>query len=208
MYKAFNEKFFVCWLKNTLFNVSNSFVFKKNICIVTVSKESWLVLIFSFFKLHTNCQYHVLADLTAVDFPFKKNRFEVVYQLLSIRYNSRLIVKFNTLINVPSITSIYSAANWYERETFDMFGVFFSNHRDLRRILTDYGFDGHPLRKDFPLSGYTEIRFDFEKKRIVCEPLELSQEFRSFNYASNKKWGHKKSMLFFLILLLKFFNLI
>jgi NADH dehydrogenase (ubiquinone) Fe-S protein 3 len=107
---------------------------------------------------------------------------------------------------VPSITSIYSAADWYERETFDMFGVFFSNHRDLRRILTDYGFDGHPLRKDFPLSGYTEIRFDFEKKRIVCEPLELSQEFRSFNYVSNKKWGHKKSMLFFLILLLKFFN--
>jgi len=164
MYKAFNEKFFVCWLKNTLFNVANSFVFKKNICIVTVSKESWLVLVFSFFKFHTNCQYNVLADLTAVDFPFKKNRFEVVYQLLSIRYNSRLMVKFNTLINVPSITSIYSAADWYERETFDMFGVFFSNHRDLRRILTDYGFDGHPLRKDFPLSGYTEIRFDFEKK--------------------------------------------
>jgi NADH dehydrogenase (ubiquinone) Fe-S protein 3 len=205
MSKAFNEKFFVYWLKNVLFNISNFFVFKKNIIIVTVSKESWLLLVFSFFKLHTNCQYHVLADLTAVDFPFKKSRFEIVYQLVSVRYNSRLIVKFNTLLAVPTITTIYSAAGWYERETFDMFGVFFSNHTDLRRILTDYGFDGHPLRKDFPLSGYTEIRYDFEKKRIVCEPLELSQEFRSFNYVSNKKCGHKKSMIFFLILLLKIF---
>jgi len=202
---VFNEKFFVYWLKNVLFNVLHTFVFKKNISIVTVAKSSLLVLVFSFFKLHTNCQYNVLADLSAVDFPFRKNRFEIVYQLVSVRYNSRLIIKFNTLLTVPSITTIFAAAGWYERETFDMFGVFFFNHTDLRRILTDYGFDGHPLRKDFPLAGYTEVRYDFEKKRIVCEPLEMSQEFRSYNFVSNKKWGHKKAMLFFLILLLNNF---
>merc|ERR1711860_453663 len=118
--------------------------------------------------------------------PTRKNRFEVVYNLLSLRYNARIRVKTYTdeLTPIESADSVFKAANWYEREIFDMFGVFFSNHPDLRRILTDYGFEGHPFRKDFPLSGYTEVRYDEELKRCVVEPLELAQEFRKFEYSS------------------------
>lgn len=124
----------------------------------------------------------MVADITAVDFPTRDQRFEVVYNLLSVRHNARIRVKTyaDEATPVPSITSLYDGANWYEREVYDMFGVFFVDHPDLRRILTDYGFDGHPLRKDFPLTGYTEIRYDEEKKRIVVEPLELTQAFRNF----------------------------
>ena len=124
----------------------------------------------------------MVADITAVDFPTRQNRFEVVYNLLSIRHNSRIRVKTyaDEATPVPSITGLYDGANWYEREVYDLFGVFFVGHPDLRRLLTDYGFDGHPLRKDFPLTGYTEIRYDEEKKRIVVEPLELTQAFRNF----------------------------
>ncbi len=123
-----------------------------------------------------------MTDITAVDFPTKDQRFEVVYNLLSVRHNSRIRVKTyaDETSPVPSITSLYDGANWYEREVYDLFGVFFVGHPDLRRIMTDYGFDGHPLRKDFPLTGYTEIRYDEEKKRIVVEPLELTQAFRNF----------------------------
>lgn len=124
----------------------------------------------------------MVADITAVDYPSRNNRFEVVYNLLSVRHNSRIRVKTyaDEATPVPSITSLYDGANWYEREVYDLFGVFFVGHPDLRRIMTDYGFDGHPLRKDFPLTGYTEIRYDEEKKRIVVEPLELTQAFRNF----------------------------
>ena len=124
----------------------------------------------------------MVADITAVDYPTRSNRFEVVYNLLSVRHNSRIRVKTyaDEATPVPSITSLYDGANWYEREVYDLFGVFFVGHPDLRRIMTDYGFDGHPLRKDFPLTGYTEIRYDEEKKRIVVEPLELTQAFRNF----------------------------
>ncbi len=124
----------------------------------------------------------MVADITAVDYPTRDARFEVVYNLLSVRHNSRIRVKTyaDEATPVPSITSLYDGANWYEREVFDLFGVFFVGHPDLRRIMTDYGFDGHPLRKDFPLTGYTEIRYDEEKKRIVVEPLELTQAFRNF----------------------------
>ncbi len=124
----------------------------------------------------------MVADITAVDYPTRNNRFEVVYNLLSVRHNSRIRVKTyaDEATPVPSITSLYDGANWYEREVYDLFGVFFVGHPDLRRIMTDYGFDGHPLRKDFPLTGYTEIRYDEEKKRIVVEPLELTQAFRNF----------------------------
>ncbi|CAI6350048.1 unnamed protein product [Macrosiphum euphorbiae] len=142
--------------------------------------------VFHFLKNQTNCQFANLSDLCAVDVPQRSNRFEIVYNLLSLRFNTRIRVKTYTdeLTPIDSITSIYEAANWYEREIWDMFGVFFTNHPDLRRILTDYGFEGHPFRKDFPLSGYVEVRYDDEKKRVVVEPLEMSQEFRRFELST------------------------
>lgn len=142
--------------------------------------------VFHFLKNQTNCQFANLSDLCAVDVPQRSNRFEIVYNLLSLRFNTRIRVKTYTdeLTPIDSITSIYEAANWYEREIWDMFGVFFTNHPDLRRILTDYGFEGHPFRKDFPLSGYVEVRYDDEKRRVVVEPLEMSQEFRRFELST------------------------
>lgn len=138
-------------------------------------------------KDNTAAEFTQVSDITAVDFPTRDQRFEVVYNLLSVRHNSRIRVKTyaDEAAPVPSITSLYDGANWYEREVYDMFGVFFVGHPDLRRIMTDYGFDGHPLRKDFPLTGYTEIRYDEEKKRIVVEPLELTQAFRNFEGGSS-----------------------
>ena len=141
-----------------------------------------VIPVISFLKYHTAAEYTMVADITAVDYPTRDNRFEIVYNLLSVRHNSRIRVKTyaDEATPVPSITSLFDGANWYEREVYDLFGVFFVGHPDLRRIMTDYGFDGHPLRKDFPLTGYTEIRYDEEKKRIVVEPLELTQAFRNF----------------------------
>ena len=143
---------------------------------------SGLLPVMNFLKSHTAAEYTMVSDITAVDFPTKDQRFEVVYNLLSVRYNSRIRVKTyaDEATPVPSITGLFEGALWYEREVYDMFGVFFTGHPDLRRIMTDYGFDGHPLRKDFPLTGYTELRYDEEKKRIVIEPLELTQAFRNF----------------------------
>ncbi|KAK5163880.1 putative NADH-ubiquinone oxidoreductase 30.4 kDa subunit, mitochondrial [Saxophila tyrrhenica] len=137
---------------------------------------------FNFLKYHTAAEFTMVADITAVDYPTRDARFEIVYNMLSVRHNARIRVKTyaDEATPVPSITSLYDGANWYEREVYDLFGVFFVGHPDLRRIMTDYGFDGHPLRKDFPLTGYTEIRYDEEKKRIVVEPLELTQAFRNF----------------------------
>ncbi len=142
---------------------------------------------FHFLKYHTAAEFTMIADITAVDYPTRDARFEVVYNMLSIRHNARIRVKTyaDEATPVPSICSLYDGANWYEREVYDMFGVFFVGHPDLRRIMTDYGFDGHPLRKDFPLTGYTEIRYDEEKKRIVVEPLELTQAFRNFETGSS-----------------------
>lgn len=137
-----------------------------------------------------------MSDITAIDFPSRDQRFEIVYNLLSVRHNSRIRVKTyaDEASPVPSITSLYDGANWYEREVYDLFGVFFIGHPDLRRIMTDYGFDGHPLRKDFPLTGYTELRYDEEKKRIVVEPLELTQAFRNFDGGS-AAWEVSKDLL-------------
>ncbi|CAG2181013.1 unnamed protein product, partial [Oppiella nova] len=125
-------------------------------------------------------------DICGVDVPTRQYRFEIVYNLLSLRYNSRIRVKTYTdeLTPIESICELFKGANWYEREIWDMFGVFFINHPDMRRILTDYGFEGHPFRKDFPLSGYTECRYDDEVKRVVIEPLEMTQEFRKFDLQS------------------------
>ncbi|KAM8938837.1 NADH dehydrogenase [ubiquinone] iron-sulfur protein 3, mitochondrial [Pelodytes ibericus] len=147
-----------------------------------------VVPVITFLRDHTNAQFKSLADLTAVDIPSRENRFEIVYNLLSLRFNSRIRVKTyaDELSPIESIVPVHQAANWYEREVWDMFGVFFANHPDLRRILTDYGFEGHPFRKDFPLSGYVEVRYDDEVKRVVAEPVQLSQEFRKFDL--NSPW--------------------
>jgi NADH-quinone oxidoreductase subunit C len=127
-----------------------------------------------------------LMDLCGVDYPDKPERFEVVYNLLSLKHNWRLRVKVETdeATPVPSVTSIYSAAGWFERECWDLYGIAFSNNPDLRRIMTDYDFEGHPLRKDFPLTGYVEVRYDDEQKRIVYEPVKLVQDFRNFDFMS------------------------
>jgi len=142
-----------------------------------------IIPVLTFLKDHHNSQFLSLVDIAGVDMPTREYRFEVVYNLLSLRYNSRIRVKTYTdeMTPLDSCNDIFKAANWYEREIWDMFGVFFANHPDLRRILTDYGFEGHPLRKDFPLSGYIEYRYDDEKKRVVTEPVELSQEYRKFD---------------------------
>lgn len=139
-----------------------------------------------FLRDHTNCQFKTLTDLCIVDYPERNARFEVVYNLLSYQYNTRIRVKttVDEVTPLESASTLFKAANWWEREAWDLYGVFFSNHPDLRRILTDYGFEGHPLRKDFPLSGYLEVRYDETQGRVVCEPLEFSQEFRSFDFAS------------------------
>jgi NADH dehydrogenase (ubiquinone) Fe-S protein 3 len=155
-------------------------VWKDELCIYV--PPSGVIPVMTFLKYHTAAEYTTVSDITAVDYPTRDQRFEVVYNLLSVRHNSRIRVKTyaDEASPVPSVTGLFEGALWYEREVYDMFGVFFSGHPDLRRIMTDYGFDGHPLRKDFPLTGYTELRYDEEKKRIVIEPLELTQAFRNF----------------------------
>jgi NADH-quinone oxidoreductase subunit C len=132
------------------------------------------------------CQFEVLIDICGVDYPERAARFDVVYHLLSPRLNQRLRVKLSTdeTSPVPSVNNVYPAANWYEREAYDLYGIRFTGHPDLRRLLTDYGFQGYPLRKDFPLTGYVEVRYDDEKKRVVYEPVKLTQEFRDFDFES------------------------
>ena len=132
------------------------------------------------------CRFTVLCDICGVDYPDRPMRFEVVYNLLSMSQNLRIRLKVETDEEspVPSATGLFSAAGWWEREAWDLFGIYFSDHPDLRRILTDYGFDGHPLRKDFPLTGYVELRYDEDQKRVVYEPVKLKQEFRSFDFLS------------------------
>lgn len=132
------------------------------------------------------CRFTLLIDICGVDYPSRTRRFDVVYHLLSIEKNQRIRVKLETDENapVPSVVSLYPAANWFERETFDMYGILFSDHPDFRRILTDYGFTGFPLRKDFPLTGYVEVRWDDEQKRVVYEPVRLVQEMRDFDFLS------------------------
>lgn len=139
-----------------------------------------------FLKNHSNARYRLLVDVCGVDYPSRKQRFEVVYNLLSVHFNSRIRIQTNVdeITPLSSVVSIYPSAGWWEREVWDMFGVYFTNHPDLRRILTDYGFEGHPLRKDFPLSGYLEVRYDDSEKRVVSEPIEMTQEFRYFDFTS------------------------
>lgn len=133
-----------------------------------------------------NCLFKGLMDVCGVDYPEQENRFEVVYNLLSYKHNQRIRVKVRTNADtpVPSVARIFPTAAWFERECWDMYGVFFSDHDDLRRLLTDYGFEGHPLRKDFPLTGYVEVRYDDEQKRVIYEPVKLTQAYRSFDFMS------------------------
>jgi len=145
-----------------------------------------LIKVLTFLRNDQNCQFRQVVDITAVDYPDREARFEVVYNLLSFKHNHRIRLKLATdeATPVPSAVLLFSVANWFEREVWDLFGVFFSDHPDLRRILTDYGFEGHPLRKDFPLTGYVEVRYDEDQKRVVYEPVSLVQEFRTFDFAS------------------------
>ena len=140
----------------------------------------------AFLKTDPDCHFTTLVDITAVDYPDAVERFQVVYHFLSMFKNHRVRVKVavTEADMVPSLVNIYPAANWFEREVFDLFGILFSGHPDLRRILTDYGFRGHPLRKDFPTTGYTEVRYDEVQKRVVYEPVSLPQEYRQFDFMS------------------------
>jgi NADH-quinone oxidoreductase subunit C len=140
----------------------------------------------NFLRTDMNCQFTTLIDITAVDFPDREKRFEVVYHLLSMRENQRIRVKLSVREGeiVPSITDIFPSANWQEREVFDMYGIPFSGHPDLRRLLTDYGFEGYPLRKDFPTTGYVEVRYDEVEKRVIYEPVKLVQDYRQFDFMS------------------------
>ena len=145
-----------------------------------------LISVILFLKTNEKCKFKQLIDITAVDYPHKEKRFKIVYLLLSHENNLRIIININieeTTI-VSSITKIFPSANWMEREVFDMYGISFKDHPDLRRILTDYGFDGYPLRKDFPLTGHTEVRYNEDLKKVVSEPVKLDQEYRHFDFES------------------------
>jgi NADH-quinone oxidoreductase subunit C len=145
-----------------------------------------IVRVLLFLRDDPKCRFEQLLDVCGADYPERPQRFEVVYNLLSLTHNRRIRIKIGTdeETPVPSVSAVYPVANWFERETWDLYGVFFENHPDLRRILSDYGFEGHPLRKDFPLTGYVELRYDDEQKRVVYEPVKLTQEFRTFDFLS------------------------
>jgi NADH-quinone oxidoreductase subunit C len=154
--------------------------------LTVAAKAADIVSVMRFLRDDANCQFLSLIDITAVDWPSREQRFDVVYHLLSPKHNARVRVKAQTdeVTLVPSIIGVFPAADWYEREIYDLYGIVFAGHPDMRRILTDYGFEGHPLRKDFPLTGFVEVRYDDELKRVVYEPVRLTQEFRNFDFLS------------------------
>lgn len=154
--------------------------------LILFSTSQEIISLLTFLRDDANCFFKILSDICGVDYPDREKRFEVVYNLLSIRHNHRVRVKVACNENdfIPSATSVFSAASWFEREAYDLFGIMFSDHPDMRRLLTDYGFDGHPLRKDFPLSGHIQVRYDEAEKRVVREPVKLTQAFRSFDFLS------------------------
>lgn len=150
------------------------------------AERDQIIALVEFLKRDALCMFEMMIDVCGVDYPERSQRFEVVYHFLSMRMNQRIRVKVSTdeETAVPSIVEQHPSANWFEREAFDMYGIRFAGHPDMRRILTDYGFEGYPLRKDFPLTGYTEVRYDDLEKRIVHEPVELTQEYRNFDFLS------------------------
>jgi len=151
-----------------------------------VVQASDIVYALTYLRDDPACGFRCFIDLCGADYPQREKRFEVVYHLLSLRHNARIRVKVQTdeVTPVPSIIEVFPAANWYERETYDLYGILFSGHPDLRRLLTDYGIEGHPLRKDFPLTGFVEVRYDQDEGRVVYEPVQLTQEFRNFDFLS------------------------
>ena len=154
--------------------------------LIVICKSDEIVSFLTYLRDDPNCLFKVLLDICGVDYPDKSKRFEIVYHLQSLRLNQRIRIKVQCEEEeiIPSVSGVFSSANWYERETWDLYGIMFSDHPDLRRLLTDYGFDGHPLRKDFPLTGNVEVRYDEEQKRVVYEPVKLTQAFRSFDFMS------------------------
>ena len=154
--------------------------------LTVVVRADEIVSVLTALRDDSTCLFEQLIDICGVDYPERERRFDVVYHLLSPRKNLRIRVKCQTDADapVPSVVAVFPVANWYEREAYDMYGILFAGHPDLRRILTDYGFQGHPLRKDFPLTGYVEVRYDDDQKRVVYEPVKLTQEFRSFDFES------------------------
>ena len=154
--------------------------------LILVCPPDRLVRLMRLLRDDASCLFKVLIDICGVDYPERGKRFDVVYNLLSLRHNQRVRVKVPCAEDdlVPSVSSVYSAAGWYEREAWDLYGIMFADHPDLRRLLTDYGFEGHPLRKDFPLTGFVEVRYDDEVKRVVYDPVRLAQEFRNFDFLS------------------------
>ncbi|MEM8915462.1 MAG: NADH-quinone oxidoreductase subunit C [Pseudomonadota bacterium] len=158
----------------------------EGVCLVARVSRNAVVRLLTWLRDDSRTDFAQLIDVTAVDYPSREERFEVCYQLLSLSHNHRMVVKCVTDEDnpVPSASSVYSCATWFEREVWDMYGIFFSDNPDLRRILTDYGFEGHPLRKDFPMTGYVEVRYDEEQKRVVYEPVKLNQDFRTFDFLS------------------------
>ncbi len=158
---------------------------KHNQIYLEIDKDD-LVNICLFLKTNNDTKFKQLIDITVVDYPERNQRFEVVYLFLSHEFNQRLVLKYTISEHevIPSLTSVFPSSNWMEREVFDMYGVSFKDHPDLRRILTDYGFEGHPLRKDFPLTGHSEVRYSEDKKKVISEPVKLEQNFRNFDYES------------------------
>ncbi|MBT3330438.1 MAG: NADH-quinone oxidoreductase subunit C [Rhodospirillaceae bacterium] len=154
--------------------------------LMVTARAEHVLKVVTFLRDDPQCLFKVLIDICGVDFPERAKRFDVVYNLLSMVHNQRVRVKVEAdeMSPVPSVTGLHNSANWFEREVWDMYGVMFEDHPDLRRLLTDYGFEGHPLRKDFPLTGYVEVRYDEERKRVVYEPVKLPQEFRKFDFLS------------------------
>ena len=164
---------------------------KHNQIYLETDKDDFLDVIL-FLKTNLDTKFRQLIDITVVDYPENNQRFQVVYLFLSHEFNQRLVLKYSISENevIPSLTSVFPAANWMEREVFDMYGVNFKDHPDLRRILTDYGFEGHPLRKDFPLTGHSEVRYSEDQKKVISEPVKLEQNYRNFDYESH--WEGKK----------------
>lgn len=183
----------IYYILKVLYNYIDSIKLINNEIIINIKNNNNLQLLVNFFKNNYKLQLKELIDITTVDYFLKKKRFEITYFFLSIKYKLRIRLKLvcNEQDVIQSITNLYSSAYWLERENWDMFGIFFTNHSDLRRILTDYGFDGFPFRKDFPLSGYIELRYDDEKKIVVYEKLEMMQEFRYFEFTSPWDWEKK-----------------